>query len=994
MSHVEMHDEVLDPADSGHFHDNDRNVHFLVQDPFSPSIMEPPSGRTSDSMRRASAVLLDLGEKRSRRSIVDVRNTFELTPLLRQLSSSQGYDAITEDNSTYSNTNNNDNNNDDSSLLLHVGETFGEFSDTTESYQYKSTPRNFCLQSLHQIPAVMLACLLNLMIGIPFGVSYFPIDWTSSDSDSDSDTENNTNDGLSKTFPMMDRVALGVRMFLFSTIVGQLAFAFKSKFTNPIALQMVENVPFYHALAYIVIQEQGYGIDALSTLFVVFGLSSLLVGAVFFTLGKLKYGRIVYFFPSHVLVGCIGGIGVFILLTAVEVTINAPFTVSIDGFQSLFNHFHLFAVVLLFELVLRLLDYMTHDAEGRPRFPLLVPIYFCMITPFFYLGLTVFGVPLDDAEDAGYFFPSLPMGDGDNVIFNAELLAIFQVVDWTTISWIAIFKSIPTMVALAAFSLIHVPINIPAFGISTDVDTDMNAELIAHGWSNCLSGLFGGLQNYMTYSNSVMYAKSGGQGRISSLAVVAVTCVLFVVGPQITAYIPRCMAGTLLLHIGIDLFLEGVWDSYGNYDRIEYLFIWVITLVMTSYGMTAALIAGIIAAMSTYAAQSIANANPIRGTMNASTLRSSTWNRSKLAMNILDDPHKGRSRIMIFKLQGHLFFGNVAQITDRMKAILQEKRGTDEEPWIVIMDFTLVVGMDSSAAHAIAKLKKVMHNAFGVEVSIFVTGSGDGFPCEYALSQELSKGSEGSVEEMVDWNDILEPSKQGSDHQQGTPRDRGAVSVSLGPAALSVSFVMAKYPKERVCDNLDTALAFAEDILVARANPKLLQQDQAAASMDGVHDVDTVLSLNDEKIYALKYLKNLCPDTSDRDIQSLLSYFRREEYKCHDVLWKQGDVSNSAKLLIWGTLMSYLEGTDSSESIKQGNMLGELGLVHGTARLSKVVCFSDKAIVYHLSREAWDDLVRRQPRLARLVDGIVIRYLALRVQHVSNRIFETRCLPI
>ena len=53
----------------------------------------------------------------------------------------------------------------------------------------------------------------------------------------------------------------------------------------------------------------GYGLDALSNIFFLFGLSTLLVGISFYSLGKLDMGRIVYFFPSHVLIGCIGGIG-------------------------------------------------------------------------------------------------------------------------------------------------------------------------------------------------------------------------------------------------------------------------------------------------------------------------------------------------------------------------------------------------------------------------------------------------------------------------------------------------------------------------------------------------------------------------------------------------------------------------------------------------------------------------------------------------------------
>jgi MFS superfamily sulfate permease-like transporter len=64
----------------------------------------------------------------------------------------------------------------------------------------------------------------------------------------------------------------------------------------------------------------------------------------------------------------------------------------------------------------------------------------------------------------------------------------------------------------------------------------------------------------MCYSNSVLYAKSGGVGKVSSLAISLFTIVLFIIGPSIANYLPRCMAGTLLLHIGVDLVLEGVFD--------------------------------------------------------------------------------------------------------------------------------------------------------------------------------------------------------------------------------------------------------------------------------------------------------------------------------------------------------------------------------------------------------------------------------------------------
>lgn len=252
--------------------------------------------------------------------------------------------------------------------------------------------------------------------------------------------------------------------------------------------------------------------------------------------------------------------------------------------------FRLLAVVFAFETGLRILTFMTRDESGKSKYPLLSPIYFCGIPPFFYLcdgaWKAISGTRLSD----DYFFPPLTNSNtGVLGCLNEDVWKIFHIIDMSNVSLTAVMRSIPTMIALVLFSLIHVPINIPAFAVSSNVDVDMNAELIAHGYSNGIAGLVGGmcvddspaafkssltnslnftqgLQNYMAYTQSMIYYKSGGNGRSSSLAVALCTTFLFFVGPQIASYLPRCMAGTLLLHCGIDLFMEGVYDSIGKYD--------------------------------------------------------------------------------------------------------------------------------------------------------------------------------------------------------------------------------------------------------------------------------------------------------------------------------------------------------------------------------------------------------------------------------------------
>mmetsp|Transcript_46363 Transcript_46363/g.140419 ORF Transcript_46363/g.140419 Transcript_46363/m.140419 type:complete len:659 (-) Transcript_46363:267-2243(-) len=653
------------------------------------------------------------------------------------------------------------------------------------------------------------------------------------------------------------------------------------------------------------------------------------------------------------------------------------------GFQEVFVTYRLLlAPVLAFEVLLRVLEVVTRDADGKPRYSLLSPIYFCMITPIFYAALWVCGVPLDWAEDLGFFFPPLDAcpagenGDSDcsanaaSSIFNPHLFDMWTVVDFSTVSWAAILDCTPTLVALILFSLIHVPINIPAFAISTNTEVDMNNELVAHGFSNVIAGCLGGLQNYMAYTQSVLYDKSGGGGRPSGVAVAVVTATLFLVGPTIASYIPRCMAGTLLLHVGIDLFLEGVYDSFGKFDKLEYAGIWLIAVVMTMYGMDAAMVAGVIAAVSTYAVQSIAYLSPIRGHMSGVTLRSSQFHRSHRANSILDDDIMGRNRILVVQLQGHLFFGNMAHLTESINELLAEKRNSSAPPLILIMDCSLVLGIDSSAVQALIKLRTAAQKKFDVELVIFVPGSSDGFPCEFDLSKELSSAPPGMA---------------------GDTSAKSNQNEEAGALLRHMTRREQCFTGSRVCESLDEALAFSEDALVVRRDPVILDGDISSHPL-----ANPPSTIEEEKELAVQYLANACAGPVDiGDVKKLFALFEREVFNANDFIWRQGQQSDCAKLLVQGSLIALLENeAGTSETVTCGNMIGELGLVQGVPRLSSVRCLSDEAVVYSICRESYQELLVSDPLVARFVDSICIKYLANRVQHVSNRIFETRCLPI
>ena len=334
---------------------------------------------------------------------------------------------------------------------------------------------------------VCIGALLNLMLCVPFALAYFPIEW--------------------HPFPVPR--AMGCGMYFLSTVIAQTILTFQSGFATAQGQMMVENIPFMHAISSVVMEHQGLGEDALGTVLIIWTVGTLFVGAAFFALGYLKVGSIVYHIPRQVIVGCIGGIGIFLVRTCFEVSTGLPFG------RDLAAVWPLWGLSVAYEVGLRIL--LRCESVTRRTGPLLAPIYFLGIVPTFYLLLFMRGGNVHDARKAYFLFPNTP---DVSPFLPVEVMA--ATVRRGSFSWRAFAKALPTTAMLAIFALMHVPINIPALAATVHVDYDLNHELKLHGVSNLASGLVGGLPNYLGYCNSVMYARCGGGGRAAGAALIVV----------------------------------------------------------------------------------------------------------------------------------------------------------------------------------------------------------------------------------------------------------------------------------------------------------------------------------------------------------------------------------------------------------------------------------------------------------------------------------------
>ena len=727
---------------------------------------------------------------------------------------------------------------------------------------------------------VCIGALLNLMLCVPFALAYFPIEW--------------------HPFPVPR--AMGCGMYFLSTVIAQVVLTFQSGFATAQGQMMVENIPFMHAIASVAMEHQGLGEDALGTVLIIWTVGTLFVGAAFFALGHLKVGSIVYHIPRQVIVGCIGGIGIFLVRTCFEVSTGIPFG------RDLAAVWPLWGLSVAYEIGLRML--LRCESVTKRTGPLLAPIYFLSIVPTFYLLLFMRGATIHDARKAYFLFPNT---EDVSPFLPVEIMA--QTVRRGAFSWRAFIKALPTTAMLAIFALMHVPINIPALAATVHVDYDLNHELKLHGVSNLASGLVGGLPNYLGYCNSVMYARCGGGGRMAGIALIVVEALSVAYGMRVVPYVPRCLAGCLILHVGLDLVKEALYDSLGAFDTLEYGCIVAIGFVMTVFGFSSGLLFALVASTLIFTIQQAVHGNPVRGTMRGTTLRSSKW-RTGAARAALDN---AMGAVLVVQVVGTLFFGNATELKERVaQELIRDRKVT-----VLILDFTLVRSIDASAAETVGSEICAIAKRHGARVC-YASGRADGFPTAAPMTERL-------LTEQV-----------------------------------------------HVARDLDSAILWAENVLLALKGgptsplrpPKSPQLNAPAAQ-----------------------LAVLMPSLSSRDRDSLASHFKGRRLSPGEVLWRQNDPATSIVVVAAGALVSTLEDeAGTAEEVSPGQMCGESAALTKARRASTVACAADgPAQVYVLGSIA---LAALSPELKLELCLLSMRYMSHRLDHVANRIWETRCVSI
>ncbi|KAK5947127.1 hypothetical protein PMZ80_001274 [Knufia obscura] len=787
------------------------------------------------------------------------------------------------------------------------------------------------------LPAVFLGLLLNILDALSYGMILFPLG-------------NKLFDSLGSD---------GIAIFYVSTIIAQLVYSCGgSVFRGGIGSEMIEVVPFFHKMAFLILEKVGEddSKSVLATTILSFAVSSILTGAVFFLMGACRLGSLIGFFPRHILIGCIGGVGWFLVATGIEVSARLPGNLEYDipTLKQLFRSdtILLWTVPLVLAIIL-----MITQRYVKSNF--LVGGYFISVAAIFYFFKFAMDIQMETLHSRGWVFDSPPAG---NPWYHPWTLYDFKAVHWG-----ALADTIPTMFALTFFGILHVPINVPALGISTGEDNlNVDRELIAHGISNTLSGLCGSVQNYLVYTNSLLFIDCGGNDRLAGIMLAAATLGILLAGPVIIGYIPIMVVGALIFLLGIELLEEAVVDTFGKLHKLEYATVLIIVVTMGVWDFVAGILVGIVLAALSFVVQT-SRRTAIRAEYSGEVAQS-TVRRPPVQRKFLKET--GQQTVVI-KLAGFLFFGTIVGVENRIRALLADDAFNSTPMRYVILDMASINGVDFSAAEAFTRINRLLSKR---DVQLIISGLELDGEVGRALRNVGLIGDNADVNVYETLNSALQDVENQLLKALYQQQKQRAMRSSRAASHLDI-------PSKN--QSMDYSASYRQEFLVS--SPRQHQLHEAATTtLEEDHTSPQKWTAFKQPLPLLMQIFEDVSDQNEDFWHKAISYFEKVTYPKGSVLFNSGDRPSGFYLLEEGLLRADYDLPQGrySELIVEKRPCGELPFFSDTPRTASMSAETN-CVIWQLSDTKWHELQRMHPDVAQELLKISLKLTKERMDAIT-----------
>ncbi|WP_163846126.1 cyclic nucleotide-binding domain-containing protein [Pseudooceanicola aestuarii] len=422
--------------------------------------------------------------------------------------------------------------------------------------------------------------------------------------------------------------------------------------------------------------------QAVATTFALLSVTTLATGVVLLAVSVFHLGRLVRLMPYPVTAGFLASTGILLILSAGRMLHPGP----VDSAAGLLadlraNPMQLVNFALAVTLALALGMATRWRRDLGPLLALVAAIGGV------FAALAMIGAEPRTWEELGITaYARLP-----------ETSALpGHLADPGSIDWARIAQAAPVIAAAVFISVFGAMMNITGIELAQQTDLNPRGSLWRAGLGNLLTGGAGAAVSFQSSTVSMTAAALGGSPRLTPVLVAGVVLVGAAQAGPLLAWAPRFVTAGILFYVGAITLSGWFLSQRRRQPLVDWLLTGAIVGIAFGFGMLTAIGFGIVAASIIFAV-TYARLPVIAQETDLAALRS-TVDRGPRDIAELE---RAGGRVVVFRLEGFLFFGSVEQLIARVRRALARR---DPQPDHVILDFRRVSGIDTAAIAAIRKL--------------------------------------------------------------------------------------------------------------------------------------------------------------------------------------------------------------------------------------------------------------------------------------------------
>ena len=416
---------------------------------------------------------------------------------------------------------------------------------------------------------------------------------------------------------------------------------------------------------------------AVQATLLLFAAATALTGALLLALGAARWGHYMRFVPFFVIAGFLAATGWLLIAGGVRMTSGH----TLDKLLAPWSDAQVAKLVCAVAVLAVLLGVRRWVSSA-----LAMPAALLAMTVLGSLALKLAG--LSGAEQ-GWYLPSLgslaPWSSLDAARTNTVPLSV-------------LVGFVPELVAVAIVALVSVVTKTATLEAARKTAGDLDCELRAHGVASLAIAPLGGIVGCMQLGSSRVFEHVGGATRLSGVFCSAILLLVGLTQLDLPGLIPLPIAAGLVLYLGWGFLIEALSWPLAQRAWLNLLLSLVIAAACVRYGYLIGVLGGVVGACLLFAV-SYSRAGVVRQHLSRSQFAGNV-SRAAAATRYLAE--HGES-IQLYWLTGHVFFGSSEGLFERVQRDLAARPPRSVSH--VVLDFSLVTGVDASATLSLIKLR-------------------------------------------------------------------------------------------------------------------------------------------------------------------------------------------------------------------------------------------------------------------------------------------------